>query len=359
MLLQGLLNRTFFLIFVVVIYYYLTFISPTRATDNNGISPLSSTSSNATLGFGDIFIVRTPSLADRHDGVLLQAALSHIRVKLVEVSPSVTPSKTGNLAFTKHRHVPKAFRETWQAHIKSINEVLVRNISSALVLEDIVDWDVRIREQLRDFAQSAQALTGTLADRPNLRLEEIATIPQNASSPYGQDWDVLWLGHCGVRFVSLDDSVTPKGRVAHYNDETVAEKRFLWGMTQPIDLINDYPQHTRVVHYAREGKCSLAYAVSQRGARELLHMLESERIDLVGGFDQLLRVFCDRNRGRQPHICLSVSPALFQTHRPVDRFRNQAVTDMVRWSVRLNAEALLNGASHMDDQYPNEIQEDT
>jgi hypothetical protein len=35
-------------------------------------------------------------------------------------------------------------------------------------------------------------------------------------------------------------------------------------------------------------------------------------------------------------------------------WRERAMTDMVRWSVRLNAEALMEGRGEFVDQYPDE-----
>src|SRR3954464_12630691 len=45
--------------------------------------------------------------------------------------------------------------------------VVQQNLSSALILEDDVAWDVRIRKQLRDFALSTNALTQPLQASPN------------------------------------------------------------------------------------------------------------------------------------------------------------------------------------------------
>lgn len=248
-------------------------------------------------------------------------------------------------------------------------------MSSALILEDDVDWDVRIRSQLLDFARSADALqqppfSSIPESRPDgpgnipeIKFTDLKDTTEPVTSAYGDNWDLLWLGHCGMRF-PVSNSKSPHGRVIHLNDETVAEKRYLWSITGPFKLIEDYPQHTRAVHYTEEGVCSLAYAISQRGARKLLYEVGLK--DVRDAFDILLRFFCNSGPGRKAHKCLTVQPALFHHFRPAgpiaaesdignhgDGFRENSLTDMVRWSVRLNAETILDGGTVFHDQYPN------
>lgn len=267
--------------------------------------------------------------------------------------------------------------------------VVQRNLTSVLIFEDDVDWDVRIKNQLRDFALSANALTqplrgsrGSYADpsfpvpakgssAPGIDLDFNrlpATVPPTVS-PYGDDWDVLWLGHCGMQFPSPDNSI-PKGRVIQYNDATVAPKRNLWSLDSPFTLVDKYPEHTRAVTHVQEGVCTLGYAVSQRGARRLLHEVGLKDVDAA--FDILLRWFCEGEKGRaRGRQCLTTQPGIFQHYvktgpasessdigdHPADRFTEVARTDMIRWSVRLNAEALLEGrVQDVVDQFPDEKQ---
>lgn len=262
-----------------------------------------------------------------------------------------------------------------------------RNLSSALILEDDTDWDIRIREQLYDFARSARALTQPLRGRPGSYADptfpkpspsssdspesapEIsfdnlpATIPP-LTSPYGDSWDLLWVGHCGMHFPFADNPRVPKGRVIRLNDETVAPRKNLWTFNIPFTLTERYPEHTRAYHHVQEGVCALGYAVTQRGARKLLYEVGLK--DVSAGYDLLLRYFCEGVHGRaEGRRCLTTQPALFHHHRqagPVsamsdnedhgDGFRDSAMTDMVRWSVRLNAEALMEGRTDFVDQYP-------
>ncbi|KAI1099768.1 hypothetical protein F4804DRAFT_320943 [Jackrogersella minutella] len=338
---------------------------------------------NSTLGFQDILVVGLPSRTDRRDGMVLQAGLSDMEIKFVDgVSGGKVPDKAIPTT-SDHGRMNDASLGSWRAHMNAIQEVVRRNLTSALILEDDIDWDVRVRNQLRDFALSTQALTqpmrgasGSFADStyPNPSMEAAGTVddlpfynlPDTEPpkiSPYGDSWDLLWVGHCGMHFPFEDNLLLPKGRVIHPNDETVAEKRYLWTFNIPFTLKEKYPEHTRAVHHVQEGVCSLGYAVSQAGARKLLHEVGLK--DLTDGFDILLRLFCEGAKGRRYHNCLTVQPALFHHHRTAgplsaasdigdhgDGFRDKSFTDMVRWSVRLNADVLLEGGTEIVDQYP-------
>lgn len=101
-------------------------------------------------------------------------------------------------------------------------------------MEDDADWDVRIRDQLNDLAKASYALTQPLAGTegneyadvtypkplegsppsvPDFEFDSLPATVEPLISPYGDEWDVLWLGHCGMRFPYQDNKVIPKGRV--------------------------------------------------------------------------------------------------------------------------------------------------
>lgn len=77
---------------------------------------------------------------------------------------------------------------------------MAENIQSALIFEDDADWDIGFRAQLKQLARGAKYLQ---------KVDEDAV----TRSPYGDSWDMLWLGHCGQftmdsdkrRFVITED----------------------------------------------------------------------------------------------------------------------------------------------------------
>lgn len=65
-------------------------------------------------------------------------------------------------------------------------------------------------------------------------------------------------------------------------------------------------------------------------------------------------------------MCLTSEPALFNHHRSAgpasaqsdigdhgDEWRDHPITDMVRWSTRLNADVLIDGGEVFYDSFPN------
>lgn len=319
--------------------------------------------------------------------MVLAAALSNIEIEFIDgVSGADVPTNAITMGKGQER-IPDASVGSWRAHMNAIQEVVRRNLSSALILEDDADWDIRIREQLQAFASSSQALiqplegseslyadptyphpAGNTSQPADLLYTQLPRTGEPTDSPYGDSWDSLWLGHCGMQFPVQRNNVTPKGRVVHTDDETVAQTQYLWSLSNPFSLGEKYPNHTRVVHHAQEGVCSLGYAVSRKGARQMLYELGLK--NLTDGFDIELRFYCEGDRGRAYHECLTTQPALFQHHRrpgPASAlsdisdhsdgpFQYEPFTDMVRWSVRMNAAALMAGEPPVD-AFPDAVEE--
>ena len=251
-----------------------------------------------------------------------------------------------------------------------------------MIIEDDGDWDVRIREQLHDLALATQALSQPLSPlsrgdglRHSRRSQmagkeyeiDFDKLPQTLlpeHSPYGDNWDLLWLGHCGTTLPKAKGA-TPAERVVKMNDPTVPQKKFLTNNLVANDL-GDYPDHTRVTHYAAMGLCTQAYAITQAGARDVMM---SVGINQMTTIDFGLREWCDGSNGRDPHHCLATQPALFQPHRKAGSqtgdsdidtaahgtgIRAKAMTEVIRWSTILNLKTLLGGGGDFGDQYPDE-----
>lgn len=197
--------------------------------------------------------------------------------------------------------------------------MVYQNLSTALIFEDDVDWDIRLRPQLQAFALASRWLSDDPATARDISHYSIGVTsnPETAEnsihnssssnpipkelysvslpsammdvkhrdpkiSPYGdpENWDLLWLGHCGAGFPRpADDPERPAiGRhnvlLADPNDPTVPMPAHLRAHPfGPLDALGEtHPPHTRVYHRASGGAlCTVAYAVSQRGARRLLH----------------------------------------------------------------------------------------
>lgn len=270
--------------------------------------------------------------------------------------------------------------------------VVENNLDTALILEDDIDWDLNITKQMFDFAKTTRALTQPLygsssyadpsfvnpteyeGQPPDLDFDKLPPTEPPKISPYGDNWDVLWMGHCGAKApnVNLQEDVIgrelsraiPRGRVVHYNDETVAESHYLHTIKQEFDPRKLFPDHTRVTHHTLDLYCTFSYAVSQRGARRILYEAGLRKFDIE--WDLLLRDICNGDHDRpKKAVCLTVEPGLFHMYRggrisslsnisPVndDKEMEKPFSVHIRYSARLNLPNLLSEMTPVYDQYP-------
>ncbi|KAK4555659.1 hypothetical protein LTR86_007412 [Recurvomyces mirabilis] len=343
---------------------------------------------NATLGFEKIFVISLPSRSDHRDAVVLASHLTGLAVDIVDgithVDDKAQPPGAEKFTTT-------GALGAWRAHMNTLQMVVKHNTTSALIMEDDTDWDIRIKSQMQNFARASrlllQPVSGTAAtylDPTILHPEEAliqgaqtfdiahSAVPQAISSPYGDvhRWDLLWLGHCGASLPRAENRL-PLGRVSISADETVPEKHHLDTQLGDDQLIQQYSDHTRVVSRAFMNTCSSAYAVSLQGARRILYELAIRRIDKA--MDLSLQDMCDGTDGRPGLTCLSVLPQLFQQHRPIARkssfsdidkrenrglevgeedYNTVAFSRNIRWSTRGNFRQLVYGDTNYTDLFP-------
>ncbi|KAK9424051.1 putative Glycosyltransferase family 25 protein [Seiridium unicorne] len=164
-----------------------------------------------------------------------------------------------------------------------MREILARGWSTSLIMEDDVDWDIAIRHQLSLVAPMIQKVTNST----NLD-----------NSPYGDGWDLLWLGHCG--------ETTPlSGPVISQIDESLPES--------PIYRMYDgthsyFPPQMRIVHYTYRPICTYAYAVTYHGASIIYQ-------SALGGSDRTITAGLYENCMKGLLRCVSVNPELFHHHK--------------------------------------------
>lgn len=157
--------------------------------------------------------------------------------------------------------------------------------SSALVLEDDVDWDVSIREQTYLAADAVRKLTHE---------------SYHTKAPYGLFWDVLWMGHCS------DPADFERPHVVYDDPSSIPHKDY-HGISRYITTLLEEGQ--RSVHYSLEPLCTFAYAVTARGAMKLLqHAMQGRG----GAFDLMLMHACQDGVVE----CISVNPEIFDPYQP-------------------------------------------
>lgn len=216
--------------------------------------------------------------------------------------------------------------------------VVKENIQTALVMEDDADWDVNLKNQLLDFARGSKFLQQS---------EQVAT-----ESPYGDDWDLLWLGHCGVY---NGPSASQYYYVTREDPTVVPPELFTWWRRQPD---RHHPalsaNYSRLVFEAKGGLCSAGYAISQRGARLLLNQ-QTQSLTPSDVADRALARFCNDYRPEGAGArCIAPYPALVGAHGAAgpmgkdsdrqnvsDNWREVGVTSHIVFSTRMNFKGLL------------------
>ncbi|OOF94514.1 glycosyltransferase family 25 protein [Aspergillus carbonarius ITEM 5010] len=219
---------------------------------------------NDTLGFEKIFVINSPQRPDRRDAIVLGSSATGFHVDFIDKIIHEEDSIQGEGPTTDRDEIA-AFR----SHLNAVQRVVADRLASALIFEDDVDWDVNLKTQLRGFAQGA------------LKIHK-----SNAShSPYGDSWDLLWLGHCGVKC----NSSSPVQVMPH--DITAISSRFL------PPYLYDAPAGTgnnvRMTCKMEEAACSGAYAISYRASQKILATLtlstDNQAVNIEGLLSQLCR----------------------------------------------------------------------
>ena len=212
-------------------------------------------------------------------------------------------------------------------------------------MEDDADWDTGVKDQLDLFAQGSQFVTGVQAG-------------QKTSSPYGDDWDLIWLGHCGNQIYPEDSR-----RFVIENDDTVPARNRRANFAHIPDMDREgYDNHTRIIYRAKRGLCLYAYALSYRGALKLLR--DQAALTKFAPIDIGIGDWCQED----PDIkCVGVFPQLIDSHKPAGRLsrssdigdyspqeiRPKSYTHNIVHSTRLNVDHLLAGQVDMiERQWP-------
>lgn len=165
--------------------------------------------------------------------------------------------------------------------------MIASGFETAFIVEDDVDWDVRIKAEMRLVSDNVRAYMGVAEDDP---------------TPFGTDWDVLWLGHCGS---SITDDLPPP-RV--FLDDTRCETPLYSGWSKRF-LRDKLTEGHRQVQAAHMTVCTFGFGVTKKGAQKMVPLLSR------GGneaFDVALSGYCKKEKLK----CIVVNPQLFNHYEP-------------------------------------------
>ncbi|KAK8197313.1 hypothetical protein IWZ00DRAFT_167774 [Phyllosticta capitalensis] len=291
---------------------------------------------NATLGFEAIFAV-SPWASWRSDGLVFAANRTNLTIAIPPQVPPSQPEVNAFMANSLSGTLNEGSARAWLGHLQVLHAARNGNYSSVLILEDDADWDVEIHDQAKMVASAVRNLS----------------TPANATAapgwPWGNHWDILWLGHCGERLPfpeEIDEPEPPTatpgaGATDEEEDDLysgrihsaweIPKRRKLVGAKRKHDpftddyvLLNDstlpafvtsYDQrlsntpNTRWVQYAAGPICTFAYAVN---ARSIARILDEFKMGAEQAWDMWMHTRCRAHELR----CFSVNPELFHHHVP-------------------------------------------
>lgn len=310
---------------------------------------------NSTLGFQEVFVISLKQRADRQDAITVQASVTNLKFTLVDAARG---DDISTLVLPPTMHLSGGPLGCWRSHLNVMRHVIENNIQTALIIEDDADWDVSLHNQLRGAAQGFRWL---LNDK------------ENTFSPYGDHWDLLWLGHEGIkprdhphptadrarRWVVPEDPtvVPPNTRSTEYGPGMTFEPNMTqWEEGPNADL------QTRIMFLSGMAIGSSSWAISLKGAEKILNKASLSPYN--SPIDWGVGSMC--NEKGSDMTCLASFPAIIGTSKPAggaDRGSDIATSGLKRYeaptsrrttfSTRLNLKRILNGETQYLSTNPN------
>ena len=218
-------------------------------------------------------------------------------------------------------------------------------IYSALVMEDDVDWDIMIKAQMTEVARGARYLQKA---------------PASAHSPYGDNWDLLVTGHCGINNKVGEDQ---EYWVIKDDPTVILPTQRRWSRRPNFTPPAFSGNRTRVVFSPYHFSCTGSYAISLSGAARALY--DQAVLPNAKAIDMGLGGICKKHEYGFS-TCLGTYPMITGIHHQAGSFakdsdrkelagggeRKFASSDNLIYPVRLNLGTLLQGETVAKAQFP-------
>lgn len=250
---------------------------------------------NSTLGFGAIYAVSRKD-SPRRQSLLSAASLTNLDI-VVPAQPTWKESDINTIKAPQNSSLDRGSVLAWLGHRNALKTFLQSTDETALIMEDDVDWDVRLRQD--QIPQTAYAIKELLGP--------------HYEGYYGNtdDWDVIWLGHCGDYFNASRGS--DLSIIKSYHDPTMPDLDKLHPWTRDfMHGIGADQNKQRLVHESVSPLCTFAYAITRAAAERVLNEIavseptrDSSRP--CRAYDVRLLEGC-RDEGLR---CITVNPELF------------------------------------------------
>ncbi|KAJ9613431.1 hypothetical protein H2200_003373 [Cladophialophora chaetospira] len=175
----------------------------------------------------------------------------------------------------------------WLAHLDLLKYVIASGFETAFIVEDDVDFDVRLKEEIRLISDNVRDFVETPAHDPR---------------PYGDNWDVLWLGHCGS---AIEDGMP---LIRKYRDETRCKTDHYSGWSKHF-LRDKLEEDHRLVQTSVQTVCTFGYGVTRQSAPKILKLLAAGANE---AFDVAMSSYCSSHDLR----CVIVNPQIMNHYEP-------------------------------------------
>ncbi|KAF2149653.1 glycosyltransferase family 25 protein [Myriangium duriaei CBS 260.36] len=268
-------------------------IDSTQASAPDSAGDRDVSAGNSTLGFEKILALSSGTRW-RVDGLQAAANASGIEI-LVPQMPNWSEEWVRSFSALGPIDKPAA-ATAWLEQIDLLKLVVMNRWNSALILEEMVDWDVRIRQQTVNIAKGVKDLA-----RKSNAILSWSQKKKDTHSPYGDGWDVLWFGHAS-------DPLDEDGAVVTWKDETVISHEGYKGKDKHVTFV--LKEGERGVHQSVNPMCTFAYAVSVEGASKVLQWAGMGK---GRAFDLMLSKACKEGKLK----CVTVNPEIFDEYHPV------------------------------------------
>ncbi|KAF2467842.1 uncharacterized protein BDR25DRAFT_291245 [Lindgomyces ingoldianus] len=258
----------------------------------------STSAANATLGFGAVIAVSSAKSPRRND-LLYAANLTGLDITIPE-QPTWTDEDVRAFRAKEGSRISKGSAMAWMGHLNALKWFLSTPLTTALILEDDVDWDIRLLSSQIPLAASSirHLLSNSSTPHP---------FSPSTSTAYWSDpstWEILYLGHCG-------DFLPPSSLATYahvaYQDSSVPPLSSLYPATSQALGVLGVPESTRLTHRSHSPFCTFGYAVTRASAQRILDSYATEGEGGCQAFDVRILEAC-RDHG---WLCYSISPELF------------------------------------------------
>lgn len=248
---------------------------------------------NSTLGFSNIYAVSRQG-SSRRSSLQSAAELTGLDIS-IPIQPIWSDEDVASMQAPRNSLLDRGSALAWLGHRNVLAHFLNSTDETALIIEDDVDWDTRLRTT--QIPQTAYAIRELL----------------NSHEGYYGDtnsWDIIWLGHCGDYFDANRGMNIPN--IKAYADPAMPTLDRLHSWTRDFLLGLGAENQQRLVHKSVSPLCSFAYAVTRPAAMRLYNELAVREPSRGQGnpckaYDVRLLEAC-RDEGMK---CITVNPELF------------------------------------------------